>query len=62
MIRYLFARLLGLVGVMIAVSLITFMLMHQIPGGAWDSDTSKMPLSQVAIENMRKLYGLDKPL
>lgn len=60
MIRYLVWRLLGVVGVLLAISLITFGLMHAIPGGPWDE--LKMPLSGVQRENMLRSYGLDRPL
>jgi len=60
MVRYLFLRLLGVIGVLLVISLITFTLMHSIPGGPWDE--LKMPLSGVQRENMLKSYGLDRPL
>ena len=60
MIRYLFLRLLGVIAVLLVISLITFILMHSIPGGPWDE--LKMPLSGVQRENMLKSYGLDRPL
>ena len=60
MIRYLLLRLFGVIGVLLAISLITFLLMHSIPGGPWDE--LKMPLTGVQRENMLKSYGLDRPL
>ena len=45
MIRYIFLRILGVIGVLLAISLITFFLMHSIPGGPWDE--LKMPLTGV---------------
>lgn len=41
------------------VSLITFSLMHLVPGGPWDREKTLAP--QV-IENLNKKYGLDKPI
>lgn len=60
MVRYLLLRLAGVIGVLLAISLITFVLMHSIPGGPWDE--LKMPLSGVQRENMLRSYGLDRPL
>lgn len=58
--RYLLVRLGGLIGVLLLVSLITFCLMHLIPGGPYDEE--KMPLSPEAKANILRSYGLDKPL
>jgi ABC-type dipeptide/oligopeptide/nickel transport system permease component len=58
--RYILVRLGGLAGVLLVVSLITFMLMHLIPGGPYDEE--KMPLSEEAKANILRSYGLDKPL
>lgn len=60
MVRYIIWRILGVIGVLLAISLITFTLMHSIPGGPWDE--LKMPLSGVQRENMLRSYGLDRPL
>jgi ABC-type dipeptide/oligopeptide/nickel transport system permease component len=58
--RYILLRLAGLAGVLIIVSLMTFFLMHLIPGGPYDEE--KMPLSEEAKANILRSYGLDKPL
>jgi peptide/nickel transport system permease protein len=58
--RYILVRLGGLAGVLLVVSLITFILMHLIPGGPYDEE--KMPLSEEAKANILRSYGLDKPL
>jgi oligopeptide transport system permease protein len=47
-----------LVFILLAISFITFSLMHLVPGGPWDRDKQLAP--QV-IENLNKKYGLDKP-
>jgi ABC-type dipeptide/oligopeptide/nickel transport system permease component len=60
MFRYIGMRILGLIGVVLVISLITFLLMHTTPGGPWDS--GKFPLTGPARDNMLHLYGLDKPL
>jgi ABC-type dipeptide/oligopeptide/nickel transport system permease component len=58
--RYLLVRVAGLLGVLLVVSIITFCLMHLIPGGPYDAE--KMPLSEEAKANILRSYGLDKPL
>jgi peptide/nickel transport system permease protein len=58
--RYLLLRLSGLVAVLVVVSIVTFVLMHLIPGGPYDEE--KMPLSPEAKANILRSYGLDKPL
>jgi peptide/nickel transport system permease protein len=58
--RYILVRLSGLSGVLLVVSIVTFALMHLIPGGPYDEE--KMPLSEEAKANILRSYGLDKPL
>jgi peptide/nickel transport system permease protein len=60
MVRYLLWRAVGVVAVLLVISLITFILMHSIPGGPWDE--LKMPLTGIQRQNMLRSYGLDKPL
>lgn len=60
MLRYILSRLAGLIGVLFIVSVITFSLMHAVPGGPFDEE--KMPLSPEAKANILRKYGLDKPL
>lgn len=60
MARYITLRIIGIVLVLIIISMVTFALMHIVPGGPWDA--GKWPLSGAAKDNMLKLYGLDKPL
>ena len=60
--RYIVMRLLGLAGVMLAVSLITFVLMHSVPGGPFDTKMGDKPMPQAIKDEIDKLYGLDRPL
>ena len=60
MLRYLLTRLVGLAGVLLVVSIMTFLLMHSIPGGPFDE--GQMPLSVEARAAIAKKYNLDKPL
>jgi len=64
MLRYLIMRVGGLIGVLLAVSLLTFFLMHAIPGGpfdVWETQTAQM-IPQELVELLEKRYGLDKPV
>jgi len=58
-IRYLVRRILWIVPVLFAVSVITFVLMHSVPGGPWDRE-KRLPDAVVARLNAE--YGLDQPL
>jgi peptide/nickel transport system permease protein len=60
MTQYIVGRLLSLVFVIIAVSMITFSLMHAVPGGPFDED--KQPLPPAAKANIMRKYGLDQPV
>jgi oligopeptide transport system permease protein len=53
-------RVVGLAGVLLVVSMVTFLLMHAIPGGPFDE--GQMPLSVEARASIAKKYSLDKPL
>jgi oligopeptide transport system permease protein len=59
MATYIARRLLWFIPVLFFVSLVTFGLMHAIPGGPWDEE-KKLP--ETAIANLNAKYGLDKPL
>ena len=59
MTSYLIRRLLWLVPVLLFVTVITFVLMHSVPGGPWDRDK---PLPPTAVEQLNRKYGLDRPL
>ena len=64
MLRYLVTRVGGLLGVLLAVSLLTFVLMHAVPGGpfdAWETQTAQM-IPQELVELLEAKYGLDKPI
>lgn len=59
MITYLARRILWIIPVLFTVSIITFMLMHSVPGGPWDRD-KRLPAGVQARLNAQ--YGLDQPL
>ncbi len=60
MVRYVLARLAGLLFVLLILSAITFTLMHGIPGGPWEY--GQRPFSKEQIAALEAQYGLDKPL
>lgn len=57
--RYVVRRLLWLIVVLFAVSVITFGLMHAVPGGPFAREKT---LPQEIIDNLNKRYHLDEPL
>jgi len=59
MFRYIVKRFLWLLLVLVVVLLITFILMHLVPGGPWDREKALAPKVVAALN---KKYGLDKPL
>ena len=58
--RYILGRILSLVFVLFAVSLIAFLLMHAVPGGPFDVGERRLP-EATRVEQMEK-YGLNQPL
>jgi len=58
--RYILARLASLLFVLFAVSLITFLLMHTVPGGPFDPTERRLP--EATQQAQLRKYGLDKPL
>ena len=60
MTGYVLRRLLWLAPVLFFVTLITFVLMHLVPGGPWD--THSRPISPQLREQLESKYGLDEPV
>lgn len=60
MTRYILSRLAGLAFVLLILSMITFALMHGVPGGPWAYGQQLFSDEQMAALQAR--YGLDKPL
>src|SRR5579859_6914890 len=61
MLAYIVRRVLYLIPVFIFVSLITFVLMHAVPGGPWDTASAKT-LSPTVRKAIAAKYKLDEPL
>lgn len=60
MISYILRRSLWAIPVLLIVSLITFCLMHVVPGSPFDS--SEKPLPREVIKNLEAYYHLNDPL
>ena len=59
MIAYIVRRLLWIIPVLFTVSVITFFLMHSVPGGPWDREKR---LPQATVDRLNAKYGLDDPI
>jgi oligopeptide transport system permease protein len=62
MTAYIIRRILWLIPVIITVSIVTFILMHNAPGGPWDRDISTRQVDPTTQAKLNEYYGLDKPL
>ncbi len=60
MTGYVLRRLLWLAPVLFFVTLVTFVIMHLVPGGPWD--TKDRPISPQLREQLESKYGLDEPV
>ncbi|MBI4283014.1 MAG: ABC transporter permease [Chloroflexi bacterium] len=58
MAKFVIRRVFWLIAVLLAVSFITFSLMHLVPGGPWDNEKT---LDPQVVEALNTKYGLDKP-
>lgn len=62
MFRYILTRIIGLFGVLLIVSVLTFVLMHKVPGGPFDARA--LEKQQMIPENIKQQlnekYGLQK--
>ena len=59
MLLYIARRFLWIIPVLFVVSIITFGLMHAVPGGPWDRDKR---LPQATMDRLNDKYGLDEPI
>lgn len=62
MSAYIVRRLLWLIPVLVVVTAITFVLMHNAPGGPWDRDLEARQVDENTQRTLNEYYGLDKPL
>jgi oligopeptide transport system permease protein len=59
MFGYVLRRLLWMIPVLFFIASITFLLMHQVPGGPFTAEKSRPPAVEEAL---KRRYGLDQPL
>jgi peptide/nickel transport system permease protein len=63
MLSYITKRLLVMIPLIFGITLITFLVIHLAPGSPVEVQTEmSLKVSAQAKENLKKLYGLDKPL
>jgi peptide/nickel transport system permease protein len=63
MLAYITKRLLLMIPLIFGITLITFVVIHLAPGNPVEVQTEmSLKVTAQAKENMKKLYGLDKPL
>src|SRR4030043_2317732 len=63
MLSYITKRLLLMIPLIFGITLITFTVIHLAPGNPVEVQTEmSLKVSAQAKENLKKLYGLDKPL
>ncbi len=61
-LRVLLQRLLGLVPLLLAISLLLFTIVHLAPGGPTDVYADNPSVTPQALAQIRSAYGLDQPL
>ena len=62
MLRYLERRLILSVPILMLISVIVFFVMHILPGDPVRIMLAGNPVSGEVVQQMRKEYGLDKPV
>lgn len=62
MARYLLGRLLQTVVTLFFIAMITFALMHNVPGGPFETLAGERGVSASFIRQQESYYGLDRPL
>ncbi|OGW55458.1 MAG: hypothetical protein A2Y81_00015 [Nitrospirae bacterium RBG_13_43_8] len=63
MLSYIAKRLLLMIPLIFGITLTTFIVIHLAPGSPVEVQTEmSLKVSARARENLKKLYGLDKPL
>lgn len=61
-LAYLSRRLLGAVPLLVAISVVLFMIVHLAPGGPLDVYADNPSVTPEALAQIKAAYGLDKPL
>lgn len=61
MAGFIIRRLIWVIPVLFFVSLVSFFLMHQAPGGPFDKDNNKKQVDGATLKALNARFGLDKP-
>lgn len=61
MTKYVIRRILFSIPVMFAIALVTFLMVHALPGGPFDT-LGERPMPQRVVEMMENRYGLNEPI
>src|SRR5262245_1509975 len=61
MFAFILRRLFWAIPVLFFVSLVTFFLMHQAPGGPFDADGNKKQVDGATLKALNSKFGLEKP-
>jgi oligopeptide transport system permease protein len=68
MLRFLLGKFVWVITVLVSVTLLTFLLLHAIPGNPWSSSSSaarmmaNLPEDESVQRELNRFYGLDLPL
>lgn len=62
MTTYFVRRLFWLIPVIFTVSLVTFVIMRNTPGGPWDTSLDRRQVDASTQKSLNAYYGLDKPM
>jgi oligopeptide transport system permease protein len=62
MTTYVLRRLFWLIPVLFTVSLVTFVIMRNTPGGPWDTSLDRRQVDASTQKSLNAYYGLDKPM
>src|SRR5438093_1245135 len=62
MLHYLERRLVLSVPILVLISVVVFFIMHVLPGDPVKIMLAGQPVSGAVVEQLRKEYGLDKPV
>ena len=61
MFAFIVRRMLWAIPVLFFVSLVTFFLMHQAPGGPFDADAGRKQVDPATLRALNAKFGQDKP-
>jgi oligopeptide transport system permease protein len=62
MLTFFIRRIFWIIPVILTVGAVTFILMHNTPGGPWDLDAERRQVDETTQRSLNEFYGLNKPL